>query len=458
MKGFVPTPERIVDLMVEKLFRDLPPRPDSRILDPGCGRGAFIDGIVRWCAARSLPLPVIAGIESDPQHFAVASGRFSDIPQVQIFHSDFLVPSGKRFDYVVGNPPYVPITGLSEAERSAYRATYAAARGRFDLYLLFFEQALALLTSGGRLVFITPEKYLYVDTARALRAILSRHHVEELHFLDERTFPDLVTYPLVSSIVARPGTTATRVLGRHGNVSTISLAGRDSSWLPVILGAADESIDLRLADVCTRISCGVATGADSVFVVKTDRMDPGLRAFSRPTISGRQLGPTTPLAGAHSLLLPYAESGALLREDELGSLGLYLNEASRRQRLLGRTCVARKPWYAFHETPPMAEMLKPKLLCKDITASPFFIPDRHGEIVPRHSVYYVIPSEAGRLDDLAAYLNSATAQAWLRANCQRAANGFLRLQSHVLKKLPVPVDLLPAGAAAQPAERRSRSA
>lgn len=28
--------------------------------------------------------------------------------------------------------------------------------------------------------------------------------------------------------------------------------------------------------------------------------------------------------------------------------------------------------------------------------------------------------------------------AWLTANCQRAANGYLRLQSHVLKRLPLP--------------------
>ncbi len=454
MKGFVPTPEPIVDLMVDKLFRNSPPKPDSIVLDPGCGRGAFVGGIVRWCTAHSLPLPAIVGIESDPEHVAEATGRFSSLAQVQIRHSDFLVPSSERFDYVVGNPPYVPITGLSHKERSTYRATYAAARGRFDLYLLFFEQALALLRPGGRLVFITPEKYLYVGTALPLRTILSRYQVEELHFLDERAFADLVTYPLVSSIVAGSVSAPTRVLGRRGAASTIDLTGCESSWLPVILGSADEPTGLRLADVCTRISCGVATGADSVFVVRNDRLDPGLRAFSHPTIAGRQLSKTAPLAGSHSLLLPYTASGALLREDELGPLGPYLNESSRRKRLLGRTCVSRKPWYAFHETPPLTEVLKPKLLCKDITASPFFLLDRRGEIIPRHSVYYIIPADATRLDDLAAYLNSSQAQDWLRANCQRAANGFIRLQSHILKRLPVPTEFLPANDSG----RRARSA
>jgi adenine-specific DNA-methyltransferase len=73
----------------------------------------------------------------------------------------------------------VPITGLSEDERRSYRQRYTTATGRFDLYLLFFEQALRLLKPGGRLVFITPEKFLYVRTAEPLRRALGAVAVEE---------------------------------------------------------------------------------------------------------------------------------------------------------------------------------------------------------------------------------------------------------------------------------------
>ena len=80
----------------------------------------------------------------------------------------------------------------------------------------------------------------------------------------------------------------------------------------------------------------------------------------------------------------------------------------------------------------------PKILCKDIGAAPFFAVDREGSILPRHSVYYIVPADADHLDALASFLNSSFAQQWLRDHCQRAANGFIRLQSHVLKRLPVP--------------------
>ncbi|MBI3271773.1 MAG: hypothetical protein HYZ53_22470 [Planctomycetes bacterium] len=72
MKGFVPTPPEMVDLMVGKLFRGRPPRPDAGLLDPGCGTGAFIEGVLRWCEKRRVAPPRIVGVESDPRLLAAA--------------------------------------------------------------------------------------------------------------------------------------------------------------------------------------------------------------------------------------------------------------------------------------------------------------------------------------------------------------------------------------------------
>lgn len=438
MKGFVPTPAPTVDLMVAKLFRRRPPKAGVTLLDPGCGRGEFIDGVIRWCTASRRPVPRIVGVDSDARHVAAAAGRFSGAKRVEIRHVDFLRPCGERFDYIIGNPPYVPITDLTTEEREAYRRDYATARGRFDLYLLFFEQAVKLLKPGGRLVFITPEKFLYVETAAPLRNILRHIHVEELHFLDEETFGELVTYPLVTTVRASSSLRLTRVIQRDGRARTVGLDQAAGSWLPTILGVNHEQSELTLADICTRISCGVATGADSVFVVRDAQLDPHLRGFARPTVAGRQIAPGKPIRPLHSMLVPYTQDGRLLPEAKLGRLGRYLADPARREQLLARTCVARKPWYAFHENPPLPDVLQPKLLCKDISATPFFVPDRTGRLIPRHSVYYVVPADPGCLGSLVTYLNSPPAQQWLRDHCQRAAKGFLRLQSHVLKRLPVP--------------------
>ncbi len=230
-------------------------------------------------------------------------------------------------------------------------------------------------------------------------------------------------------------------------MANVDLPGNGGSWLARLNQVRDGRGGPTLADLAVRISCGVATGADSVFVRKTGELDPGLTRFAYPTIAGRELGSGNPeLRSRYSILVPYSKRGALLAEHGLGSLGRYLGQNAIRARLSRRTCVRRKPWYAFHETPPLQEILRPKILCKDITARPQFWTDNSGGLVPRHSTYYIVPKIPRQLEEICAYLNSETAKSWLRSHCQRAANGFLRLQSRVLKELPIPPELAESSA------------
>lgn len=444
MKGFVPTPSETVDLMVNRLFRDRPPSRESTVLDPGCGTGAFIEGVLRWCERNRNPIPHIVGIDSNPRHAIEARRQFAGRREVEIRYGDFLDGgSDEQFDFVIGNPPYVSILELSQDEKARYRSRYIAAQGRFDLYILFFEQALRRMSAGGRLVFITPEKYLYVETARPLRKIIRQWDVEEINLLDEATFGPLVTYPTVTTLTKRPYARQTVVIPRTGFAKRTSLPTRGASWISVIGGGSRDEGGVALSDLCTRISAGVATGADQVFVKRISEITPQLNKFGYATIAGRELGANNPtLHTSRVMLIPYSRRGVLLAESDLGSLGRYLGHPDIRRTLMARTCVTRKPWYAFHETPPLSEILRPKILCKDITARPEFWADRDGHIVPRHSVYYIVPRNPEAVGNLCDYLNSEIARDWLFRNCQRAATGFLRLQSSTLKRLPVPSDLV----------------
>lgn len=442
VKGFVPTPPSVVDRLVEKLFQDRPPVPASHVLDPGCGPGAFIEGILRWCKRRGIAEPRIVGVEADSAHVATARRRFEGVASVEIRHGNFLTKSDEQFEYIIGNPPYVSILELSESERRRYREEYRAATNRFDLYALFFEQALRQLTPKGRLVFITPEKYLYVESAASLRRALADVSVDELHFFPENTFGDLVTYPLVTTVTKRRAS-VTAVANRDGETRTVTLPKQGQSWQSVILNGRPHE-GPTLSDITVRVSCGVATGADDEFVLRESDIPAPLMPFAYPTISGRQLIAGNDPVVRDRLLTPYDSTGRLLDEHELGELGLYLSDPKRKARLLGRTCARRKPWYSFHENPPLLDLLRPKILCKDIGSSPHFFMDADGLIVPRHSVYYIVPKDAGIIHRLAAYLNADHARQWLVQNCQRAAGGFVRLQSHVLKRLPIPQDFIRA--------------
>lgn len=442
MKGHVPTPDALADRMAAKLFDENPPEEGDRTLYPGCGRGPFIAAVHRYCTARGLPNPEGIGIDLNPELLDFAQEQHGDKP-VTFFKRDFLanVDDLDGFEYIIGNPPYVPIEGLGEGEKKRYKRQFTTAVGRFDLYMLFFEQALSLLKPNGRLCFVTPEKFEYTETTAPLRRMLASHHIEEVEHVDEDSFGELVTYPTITT-VTNADPRSTRIVNRDGEEREVDLPDDGRSWAAIIRGGApDIDTGITLYDVCKRISCGVATGADSVFVMDKEDVPPQLDIWTYPTTSGKQLRINDGPSSGQVFVCPYDENGNLAAEDELDAFGEWA--ALYRTRLEDRSCYKNgsRSWYGWHENPPMTDILQPKLLCKDVTEEPHFWQDEAGEVVPRHSVYYLIPEDGVDIDDLQKYLNSGRPQAWIEANCQRAANEFLRLQSKVLKRLPAPRDL-----------------
>jgi len=445
MRGFVPTQQSTVDQMVEMLFKNNGPKATDRILDPGCGPGAFIEGILRWCERHHVEVPQIVGIELDKQRAENARQKFLSIPQVKIITGDFLHDKFEgQFDFIIGNPPYVSILALAEEEKRRFRSRYKCAVGRFDLYMLFFERAISLGRKGATLVFITPEKYTYVQAGSEVRKLLASHDVTDITLLEEDVFPGRTTYPTVTRLRIAFEGEHTRIQTRNGASFPVLLPKSGESWrhlfsndeVPEITGS------LCLEDICRRISCGIATGADGVFVKNIEDLPEYLEQHAWPTISGRQLLPTSSKVKTSSvMLIPYSAESRLKCLEEIGELGDYLKQPDIKSKLAMRSCTQRKPWHAFHDAPQMADLLRPKILCKDISDNPVFWIDKDGLVIPRHSVYYIVPKHPSQIYRMAEYLNSDPVKAWIFANAQRAANGFLRIQSSVLKRLPIPAEL-----------------
>lgn len=441
MRGQVPTPEYLAKKLVEKLFSKKSPQKDDRILYPGVGEGPFVDAVNEYCTKNGCPVPEGTAIEIDPTLTTKLDASLNSHP-VEVLERDFLDEATDlgEFEYIIGNPPYVPIEQFEEAEKADYRKRFDTAVQRFDLYLLFFEQSLDLLEEGGRIVFLTPEKYTYVQTATPLREALTDYHVHEIHLLDEDTFTGKITFPTVTTI-DRKSADITRVIRRDGSIDEVELPTDGSSWAESIRYAQGETIDsnLTLGDITTRLGPGVATGADRLFIQNRSEVPPELEnTFTVPTVSGKALDNET-LANPDSVMIcPYDEQGELLPETELTAFIEWAEE--HRDKLEDRYCVQteNKKWYAWHQNPPLEELRQSKILCKDISEEPEFWLDTTEEIVPRNSVYCIITQKHVPKEELLEYLNGPEANAWLKANCQRASNGFYRLQTHALENLPIP--------------------
>ncbi len=104
------------------------------------------------------------------------------------------------FDCVIGNPPYVRIQAMKEwasIEVEIYKKTYhSAASGNYDIYVVFVEKALQLLSEKGRSGYILPHKFFNAQYGRNLREMIAkgRHLSEIVHFGDQQVFSGATTY------------------------------------------------------------------------------------------------------------------------------------------------------------------------------------------------------------------------------------------------------------------------
>ena len=95
------------------------------------------------------------------------------------------------FDIVIGNPPYVAVRSgnITEDAKNAYKKNYKSATGQFDLYALFMEQGLNILTPQGILVMITESTYLSNKDFMTLRKLLIQNNtICKLLYLGEDVF------------------------------------------------------------------------------------------------------------------------------------------------------------------------------------------------------------------------------------------------------------------------------
>jgi hypothetical protein len=108
-----------------------------------------------------------------PKETKVAVGKCRD--QYQFFHWYLAFPmvmSSGGFDVVIGNPPYLDAEFLKKEmpyERSAIGHLYTSARGNWDMFIPFTELGIRLLKANGRQGFVTPNKILGADYAKAIQ-------------------------------------------------------------------------------------------------------------------------------------------------------------------------------------------------------------------------------------------------------------------------------------------------
>ncbi len=221
LKGKIYTPPFIIQKMLDDVGCLNASLLGKKIIDPACGNGRFLLEIARRVIQYSPPeqlesnLNQIYGWDLDEeaidkcyQNLEKLVAPYALAVDWKLSVRDSLEEISQTnyhayFDFIVGNPPYVRIQHLEETTRDFLQNHFQFCQsGATDLFIAFFELAYHLLAPHGKCAFITPNSFLYSETAKAMRQDFAQKQcVDRISNYGEiRLFERVGTYSAISVI------------------------------------------------------------------------------------------------------------------------------------------------------------------------------------------------------------------------------------------------------------------
>jgi adenine-specific DNA-methyltransferase len=369
--------------------------PADVILEPSCGGGALLQ-----CAATALlqrgaaPASIahqLHGLELDPvaarkaQAYLQQQGMPLPAAAVQVgdffaFADRLLPDAGRRFDAVIGNPPFIRYQHFAEEQRQiAFQLMHRVGlhpNRLTNAWVPFVVGAALLLKPQGRLALVVPAELLQVGYTAELRRFLSDHFCRLMLI----TFRKLVFPRIQQEVVllcaeknggARTGINVVELDGLDdlaGHVDEVldprALKPMDHStekWtqyflskqeIALVRALRDDPRLRRLGDLAS-VDVGVVTGLNEFFVLARQAVQAaGLNGHTRKIVTrSAHLAGTVFTAAAWEALAEGEQRAYLLdapavaRNDLPESVRCYVRHGEQEDVNKGYKCRIRKLWY-----------------------------------------------------------------------------------------------------------------
>ena len=191
------TPEEIVEQLLDwcdykqNLY-------GKKVMENSCGEGHILDKIVRRYIEDSIMRNIskanikkglendIYGIECDEEKYdkciytlnsITREYEINNVKWKNIINADTLKTTMKnKFDYVIGNPPYIKYRTLKTEDRKFIRENFETCKkGKFDYCYAFIEKSIKTLKKNGKMAYLIPSSIFKNVFAKDLRDYIKPH-------------------------------------------------------------------------------------------------------------------------------------------------------------------------------------------------------------------------------------------------------------------------------------------
>ncbi len=390
------------------------------------------------------------------------------------------------FDVVIGNPPYIKTQMLQSSQATNiefYNKNYnTSIKGSFDIYILFIERALQLLSKNGLMGYICPHKFFNSNYGVNIRKLISerKNIVKILDFGINQVFENATTYTCLL-FLSKNYRKSFQYFKFKDDVS--SLQDEVCKKVPFFEVNSKKSIldnwifvepweDLFLSklkndkptlkEITTNIFQGPISGADNVFIIKILNLGvEKCKCFSislqeeffierkiiQPWVKGKFIKRYFIKKNDQYIIFPYDKNGNLIPEDVLYNqyplAHQYLSKKDNKSILLNRESGKFKNiWWSYSRPQSLQQLEKIKILTPYNAFKSSFAFDENRDFIFSAGVsgaYGILLKENIKISYkyLLAILNSSLLERYLKTISTALRGGFYSYEKKYIKQLPV---------------------
>lgn len=190
LRGGFYTPNPITAFILKWAFYG---NQELDILEPSCGDGVFLEEIQKG----GYQYNSITAVEYDESE--AEKSRNIGLEKSQVIHSDFhdfCINTDKRFDLIIGNPPYIRYQYFDKQQQKFAAEIFDKANLKYskltNAWVSFVVGSSLLLKEQGKIGFVLPAEILQVSYAQTLREFLA-HFYNKINIVsfEKLIFPDI---------------------------------------------------------------------------------------------------------------------------------------------------------------------------------------------------------------------------------------------------------------------------
>ena len=300
LRGGYYTPEKIAEFIVDWAIRTT----TDTVLEPSCGDGSFVNAITSKLQQMGTSDQAIkrnvTGVELDKTEAQKASRYGASIIQSDFFtYYQNCIDDKKKFDVIVGNPPFIRYQNFEEEYRKIafeLMSKHGFHPNRLtNIWLPFLVLACKALKPDGRVGMVIPAELFQVDYAAEARQFLSTYF-ENLTLV---TFKKLVFDDIQQEVILLLGERKSHKQG----IRVVELEGLDSliaagqsclevaeikkldhskdKWVKYYLSSEELDLLVRLNDSKNimdatelyDVNVGLVSGENAFFVINQETVD-----------------------------------------------------------------------------------------------------------------------------------------------------------------------------------------